>query len=195
MITKALTEAEKKITQILTKRETETNDIKKQIEETAEAINKLSEEMEKAKQSGEVERYKEFLRKFRDNQDIKEMYSERLHELEEKPLITKEQYEAIVSDIKAKFSIKEDEANEKLYMLSEEMKKISEEMTEISSRSNKVLQKLQHDVYRDADRTRSIYGHIVDMPISVKNTGAIFWGKAASNTYPYEEYVKNKGGK
>lgn len=193
MVSKAVTETDKKITQILTERETETGDIKKQIAEVTETINKLNTDLEKARKSGESESYKEVLKNIRDNQDTLKMYNERLEELEAKPLITPGEYEALVSDIRVSFSIAEDEANEKLYKLSKEMEKIADEMTELLDRSNKTLRRLQHDVYRDADRKRTIYGHICDSPISINKYSTIYWGKAPTQTQPYIDYSKTKG--
>lgn len=193
MVTKAVTETDKKITQILTQRETETGDIKKQIEEVTENINKLNTDLEKARKSGETESYKEVLKNIRDNQDTLKMHNERLTELEEKPLITPGEYEALVSDIRVSFSMAEDEANEKLYKLSKEMEKVADEMTELLDRSNKTLRRLQHDVYRDADRKRTIYGYICDSPISINKNSTIYWGKVPTQTQPYINYSKTKG--
>ena len=129
----------------------------------------------------------------RDNQDTLKMHNERLAELETKPLITPGEYEALVSDIRVSFSMAEDEANEKLYKLSKEMEKVADEMTELLDRSNKTLRRLQHDVYRDADRKRTIYGYICDSPISINKNSTIYWGKVPTQTQPYINYSKTKG--
>lgn len=195
MINKAITDTEKRIKEILSARETETNDIKAQITEEEEILKGHEAAMDKAKKAGKTKEYKEALNKRRECQDTLNMYKERLEELENKPLITPGEYESLTSNIKSSFTIAEDEAFEKLYKLTKEMEKISDDMSELLTRSNKTLLILQRDINRDADRKRTIYGHICDSPISINKNAAIYWGKAPTLLHPYIEYSKTKGGR
>lgn len=195
MTNKAITDTEKRIKEILSARETETNDIKAQITEEEKILKGHEAAMDKAKKDGKTEVYKEALKKCRDSRDIITMYNERLEELENKPLITPGEYESLTSNIKSSFTIAEDEAFEKLYKLSKEMEKIADDMSELLAASNKTLLSLQRDINRDADRKRTIYGHICDSPISINKYAAIYWGKAPTLSQPYIDYSKTKGGR
>lgn len=196
MINKAITDAEKRIKEILSARETELNDIRQQIEEEEKILKGYEAATDKAKKDGKTEAYKEALKKCRDSQDVITMYREREKELEEKPLITPGEYETLKSNIMCGFAVAQDEAFEKLYKHSKEMQSISSDMSELYQASNKTLLRLQRDIYRDADRKRTIYGHIIDSPISIKNNPAIYWAEAPARTQTFLDYEKTiKGGR
>lgn len=195
MLNKAITDAEKRIKEILSARETELNDINIQITEEEKILKGHEAAMDKAKKAGKTKEYREALNKSRECQDTINMYRERLKELEEQALITPGEYESLTGNIKASFTIAEDEAFEKLYKLSNEMKKISDDMSELLTASNKTLLILQRDINRNADRKRNIYGYICDSPISISKNAAIYWGNAPTLLHPYIEYSKTKGGR
>lgn len=194
MINKAITDAEKRIKEILSARETELNDIRQQIEEEEKILKGYEAATDKAKKDGKAEAYKEALKKCRDSRDVITMYREREKELAEKPLITPGEYETLKSNIMCAFVVAQDEAYEKLYKHSKEMQSIASDMSELYQASNKTLLRLQRDIYRDADRKRTIYGHIIDNPISIKNNPAVYWAEAPTRTQMFLDYEKNLKG-
>lgn len=153
-ILKTAAATENRINKILSDRVTETADLQEQVEKENAAIEAANKAMEAATMAGDVKAYQKAKGERRDVTDAKEMHESRLLSLNEKPLISRADYEKEVSAIFADFAALEDQTKQKLVKLSDEMNAVAAEFQEAIVHANEVLHSLQHDIYRDADRQR-----------------------------------------
>ena len=192
---KATIETEKKVEKILSGCKAEREKLIGMIEEESQGIPAAFEAMDAATASGNLEAYQAAKKKRADLIDAKEMHEKRLKDLNEKPLISKAEYEEAVAGIYAEFASFDDKAKAKLRELSDQMYAVSIELAEATSRANDVLTKLQTDVYRDADRTRSGKGNIIPMATETKAVNkwdTISWGQTGVKSPQYQTYTGRK---
>ena len=193
---KAVKAAESTVKKILSDRVTEIADLTEQIEQEAAAIAKANEAMEAATTAGNVKAYQNAKADRRDAADAKEMHEARLEALNNKPLISKIDYERAVADIYTEIAALDDQKKQRIAKLSEEMEAEALELQEAINKANEVLHRLQHEVYRDADRSRSQKtGELVNISHEEKKVdkfNTVIWGKAGVTHYQYEAYTGRK---
>ena len=155
---KAVTTVESNVKKILSDGVTETADLAEQVEKGSAAIAAANKAMEAATTAGDVKAYQKAKADRRDAADAKEMHEARLNALNNKPLISKADYEKAVADIYAEIAALDDQIKQRLAKLSDQMEAEALELQEAINKANEVLRRLQHEVYRDADRSRSAKG-------------------------------------
>lgn len=158
------------------------------IEEETKKIATNNDLMLKATDSGDMKAYQTAKKAKQDAVDAKEMYESRLKALQRKPLISKEEYEGMIAEITEELDSVNDQIRAKLAKLSEEMNEAAVEMMDAQEKANSILHTLQHNIFKDADRTRNADGCIIEMQSEVKRLdyGATFtWGKTAISHYQY----------
>ena len=184
------------INKILADRKREIEDLAELVEQDDEAIAKANEEMEAATASGNVKDYQAAKASRRDALDAKEMHESRLKTLNEKPLITKEEYEKTVAGILTEVAAQDDKTKQKLAILSDQMHAEGLALDKAIEEANETLKRLQHDVYRDADRSISehsgevIYLHAEDRAYNQRDT--FYWATRGVSTPQYERYTGNR---
>ena len=189
---RATIEIENRINKILSDRENELAELEEKIQEDQKAIGHASLAMEEATAAGDLKAYQAAKSKRTDAEDAKEMHMNRLDALKNKPLISRREYEKAVSDITLEVAALDDETKQALARLSEQMADHAEELRENTIHADEVLRRLQHDVYRDADRTRH-NGVILELDAEnkyIRRTGTIEWGKCGISHGVYNDYVK-----
>lgn len=82
-------------------------------------------------------------------------YNEILNRRNESPIISNTQYESAVSDVLAEMARMVAEDKEKVIALADQIAQIADREKEFVATGNALLKKLQHDLYRDADCTRT----------------------------------------
>lgn len=174
---------------ILAKREAELNTLAEQIDRETAAIVKAREDMEAATAAGDVKAYQLAKNARRDAEDAKEMYESRINTLNEKPLISQSEYEKTVANIYAEIAALDGKTKEKLASLSDQMNDEAEKLKQVQEEANKVLRQLQHDLYRDADRTGPRGILLADKLKAVDKWDTINWGKAGVTHYQYSQYT------
>lgn len=193
---KAVKAAESTVKKILSDRVTEIADLTEQIEQEVAAIAKANEAMEAATTAGNVKAYQNAKADRRDAADAKEMHEARLEALNNKPLISKIDYERAVADIYTEIAALDDQKKQRIAKLSEEMEAEALELQEAINKANEVLHRLQHEVYRDADRSHSHKtGELMNISgeeKKVEKLDTVFWGKAGVTHYQYEAYTGRK---
>lgn len=193
---KAVKAVESNVKKILSDRVTEIADLTEQIEQETAAIAKANEAMEAATTAGNVKAYQNAKADRRDAADAKEMHEARLEALNNKPLISKIDYERAVADIYTEIAALDDQKKQRIAKLSEEMEAEALELQEAINKANEVLHRLQHEVYRDADRSRSHKtGELINISgeeKKVEKLDTVFWGKAGVTHYQYEAYTGRK---
>lgn len=193
---KAVTAAAETVERILSNRERETADLTEQIKEAAEAIAEFNKAMEEAIVSGDTQAYQAAKAQRRDAEDVKEMLEARLNALDHKALISRTDYEKAVTAIYEEIEALDDQKKQKLVTLSDQMAAEAMELEEATSKANEVLGRLQHEVYRDADRRRTPNGEVIMISSEEKAVDkwpTIAWGRLGVTSQQYAACVGGEG--
>ena len=181
---------------ILSSRAAELDQLTQLIAIENDSITAANKAMESATATGDLKAYQKAKADRQNALDAKEMHESRLEALNNKPLISKLDYEKAISDIFAEIAAADDQTKQQLCKLSDEMNSAALELETAINRANKALQRLQHDIYRDADKTRNIKtGEI--LPIThetkaIRNFSTVSWGKTGVQTAQYTGYTGRK---
>ena len=162
--------------------------IKKITEQKDAAANKMT----KAVETGGPAAYQDAKAEYNNAIDSLEMYARRREYLQSRPLISQAQYEEVVSDICQEMAEAETSTIDTLEKLAEQMNAAAVELEEAQAKANKVLATLQHDIYRDADRSRDKDGRIKPIFSEIKKVDkwqVINWGKSAVKNKEYISYT------
>lgn len=128
--------------------------------------------------------------------DAREMYSARLKKFSEEPLMKEEDYQKACAEVSRIIAEESKAADEKLLKLAGEMKAIADELQTKVDAANSLLKKYQHEIYRDADRSKGANGAILmlsgeektvynDKEMSIAEV--IAFGRKAAGSHHYEQ--------
>ena len=187
--------AEKKIEKILADKTTETADLLEQITAQEKAASSAAEAMEKATAQGDVNAYMAAKEEYTAANEIKEMHETRLNHLNAKSLINRQEYEKVVADIYSEWEIENEKTKEKIIAYAEEMYAAAGELRGATKHANEILQRLQHEIYRDMDRTKTRNGKIIYLSGQNKmipDFDVCNWGELAAKNYMYEKCTGEK---
>ena len=195
---KVVTELENRIDWILSDRKAELEQLDEKIQAAETAISTADAQMQKATVSGDLDEYRQAKAERQTALDMCEMSESRRVALETKPLITEAEYRRTLADVRAELAAENDAAKQKLTALSDQMNGIAEELHDKLNRANDALARLQHDVYRDADRSRnSKTGEI--LPIEHERAqdpqafyGTVKWGRVGVENPGYSAYTTGR---
>ena len=191
----AVVAANERIERILAERKASERKVSEALAADAEALRKADSDMKKAVAGNNLEAFQKAKKALQDAKDSRELHEAWSKGMEEQPGITEAEYKSIVSAIYAELDALEHETLQKAVKLADEMAAAGEALREAQEHANEVLQKLQHDVYKDADRNRNKAG----VPIITVNTDktvnkweTINFTQAAKNHFIYDAYMKRK---
>lgn len=188
-------EAKKRIEEIEANRKKGLEELETLKEENESQIAEANKKMEEATEAGDLEAYQKAKAELRNALDAKEMYNKRYNAFLDKALITKAEYNKLVTGILEECAALDNKAKEKLAALANQMLEIGLELQETFNGSNHILAKLQHDIYKDEDRTKNAKGVVMNLSHERKaytNYDTVAWAKAAAKHYSYEKYTGNK---
>lgn len=149
MAKKAITEVVNRIKKITADRVAETADLEERVEVAKQQQRAANEAMDEATDVVDLESYQKAKKDRRYAGDAIEMYSKRLDALENKPLISKEEYEAGVDKIMAALEEVSADAKKCIVEHMEQIRIIAAECTAEITNGNEVLHKWQHEIYGD----------------------------------------------
>lgn len=152
----AIATANERIEAILAERKANSDNLVAKTNESREAVIAASHDMESAILSGDIDAYREAKSRKAAAADALEMYTAQAATLGDRPLISKEEYEQLIEGIYSEVSALNAEVQSKAANLAEEMQKAGEQLRSVQGEANKTLHRLQHDIFRDADRTKNI---------------------------------------
>lgn len=186
------------IDRILADREAKRASLEEKQEKEYDALSAAEEAMQAAADAGDIKAYRKGKAARQAAADAIEMYERHLFKVTGKDLITTADYEKTIADIHAEIKQTEEKTKEKLFLLSSKMKAAADELETAVRNANKVISRLQHDLYRDADRMITVNGdtmYILDENRAVNATATINWGKVAADQYQYKLYKFKMEGK
>lgn len=149
MAKKAITELESKIKKILADRVAEAADLEERVEAAKHKQKEANEAMDEATIAGDLKAYQKAKEERKDAEDAIEMHCKRLEALDNKPLISKVEYEKGVAQIMAALGEVSADAKKRIVEHMEQIRIIAAECTAEITNGNEVLHQLQHDIYRD----------------------------------------------
>lgn len=192
---KAVTTVENLVNKILSDRMTETAALTEKVKQEVTAIAAANEAVAAAMVAGDVKAYQKAKAERRNAEDAKEMHDARLEALTSKPLISKADYEKAVADIYGEIAALDDQKKQRLAKLSEEMEAEALDLQAATTKANEVLYRLQSEIYKNADRSRTKEGRMLMMSQEDKKVDrwpTINWGKAGVTHYQYAGYTGRK---
>lgn len=178
--------------ELLAKKSAELKILAEEIDKEAAAIERAKEDMEAATIAGDVKAYQQAKAARRDAEDAKEMHEARINALNNNPLMSQAEYEKAVASIYAEVAAIDDQTKQKLVKLSDQMEDAAESLKQSIDYANKVLQMLQGDIYKDADRSRDKNGRLMKLAHedkAVSKWETVSWGKAGVTHYQYGLYT------
>ena len=120
--------------------------------EKAERTLKIAnEELIKAEETADLVAYDKAKGNISTSQHAIELYQKQLDKLESIPLVTKDDYNQLVSDIEKAADKLQDELNIKGAKLMAELKALADESNAAYHKADELLSIAQYDVYKDAD--------------------------------------------
>lgn len=187
---------EELIDRILSSRAAEVEQLTQLIAGENDSIAAANKAMETATAAGDLKAYQKAKAERQNAADAKEMHESRLEALNQKPLITKLDYEKIVADIFAEIAAADDQTKQQLCKLSDSMNSAALELQTAINRANHALQRLQHDIFRDADKSRSAKtGEILFIDHetkAIRTFSTVSWGRAGVQAAQYAAYTGRK---
>lgn len=189
----AVVEAREKIEAILAGRRNSEKHVAEVLEADTAALQKAEEDVQKAVTSNDLDAYQKAKKELQTAKDSKELHTAWAETVKRTPAITSEEYDSLVSAIYAELDALEDATMQIVVKLADEMAAAGEQLKAAQNEANTVLEKLQHDIYKDADRRHSKDGRVIsatDAKIITK-WDTINYAVSPTQHYRYNEY-KNR---
>lgn len=156
----AIIECENRIAEIYRDKEKERGAIQQSIAEAEEAIAAHDRELEEAICRGDEEAYSRIRKAREATLDSLEVRKRRLSQLDDKALITREEYESLVSGIMGECRRITEANKQTIAGLASQIGEIGESEKRILQRANIALHELQENVYKNEDRPRFPNGNL-----------------------------------
>lgn len=164
----SIEQTEQRISEVIADRKKEIAEREAQLEEARQALIEAEAHISKAIDTDDAELYRKAKKAKADAEDDIELREKRLDLLKKQPLIDQAEYnkrcQAIISDLDAMTTRQQAE----IVKIVDQLKAVYDEAHESIIRGNDVLARWQHEIYRDADRSRSPEGKIVKLPHELK---------------------------
>ncbi|EQC93933.1 hypothetical protein LLUC047_11150 [Lactococcus cremoris] len=120
-------------------------------EKAERALKIANDELIKAEETADLVAYDKAKGDIWTSQHAIELYQKQLDKLESTPLVTKDDYNQLVSDIEKAADKLQDELNIKGAKLMAELKSLADESNAVYHKADELLRIAQYDVYKDAD--------------------------------------------
>ena len=192
---KTIKEMEVLIDKILADREHNIKVLEDQLSKDRAGMTKAQNDMDDATNKGDLKAYQRAKADRENYRDAVEMNSNRLDALKKKALISKDDYEKTIKEVYDEYDSIVDASKEKMSALSEEMYQVGMDIQNETNIANKVLRRFQHEIYRDADRSKNADGKIVYFSQETKEVKAwdvVDWAKASIRTDGFKAYTGKK---
>ena len=152
---------EARINEVLAGVEAQVAECRTKIDKADADMNKAESDMNEALRSGDDVAYTE-AKEERDRAEVSlNVATARLNTLTRGPLISKEEYESMVSEILSKMGEANDRDKKEAVKLCEKLLTIANRNLSMIEEGDKLLHKLQYDVYRAADIPRDKSGELI----------------------------------
>lgn len=142
--------------------------------EKAERTLKIAnEELIKAEETADLVAYDKAKGDIWTSQHAIELYQKQLDKLQNTPLVSKEEYNQLVSDIEKAADTLQDELNIKGAKLMAELKSLADESNAVYHKADELLRIAQYDVYKDADCLVASNGTRITRAVEYKRNNSV----------------------
>lgn len=186
--------ANKKAESMIADRKKEMESIQQKIEDAAAKIEEAIIREREATKAASVDDYIKSKTDEQRAKSEKEMYTAMLEDAKGADYVTSEEYEDKSKEIVDAFKSLHDAVVERLEELYTESNHLASILDRLQLETNSVLNKWQHDIFRDADLKKTKTGAVIntDRIKLVKANTAIHWARCGLEHYGYEELTGKK---
>jgi len=146
---KTLNEIQTYLTEKTAENKKEVAATKENIRKTEQTIQKANEELIVAETEVDVERYNKAKDTIWAANHAKELYQKQLDKLKCEPLISKSEYNKLLTQITPAANTIHEEQNERAAVLISELRNISKESVQTQDQANKLMHQLQREIYKE----------------------------------------------
>ena len=151
-----------------------------------QALKIANEKLTTAEETADLEAYNKAKEDIWTSQHAIELYQKQLDKLEDTPLVSKDEYNQMVSDIEKVADKLQDELNIKGAKLMAELKALADESNAVYHKADELLSIAQYDIYKDADCLVSANGTRITREVEYKRANtvrSVYLGKYLGNTF------------
>ena len=142
-------------------------------EKAERALKIANEELITAEETADLVAYDKAKGDIWTSQHAIELYQKQLDKLESTPLVTKDDYNQLVSDIQKAADKLQDELNIKGAKLMAELKALADESNAVYHKADELLRIAQYDVYKDADCLVASNGTRITRAVEYKRNNSV----------------------
>jgi len=146
-----LNEIESKLSNILESNKNEIQNYALKIETADEAIQDANNDLKRAESNINADDYNTAKNNIWSAEHAKELYEKTKNNFETKPLIDREQYKSLLTEIKETANNEQEELNKKAIELIKNIRTLANESRGITDKANELMNILQRSVYREPE--------------------------------------------
>lgn len=148
---KTFKEIESKLSSLKSTNLTDIEKYQENIVKAKQALKIANEKLTTAEETVDLEVYNKSKDDIRSSQNAIELYQKQLDKSQNTPLVSKDEYNQLVSDIEKTADKLQDELNIKGAKLMAELKTLADESNAVYHKADELLSIAQYDIYKDAD--------------------------------------------
>ena len=151
-----------------------------------QALKIASEKLTTSEETADLEAYNKAKDGIWSSQNAIELYQKQLDKSQNTPLVPKDDYNQLVSDIEKAADKLQDELNIKGAKLMAELKALADESNAVYHKADELFRVAQYDIYKDADCLVVSNGNRVTRAVEYKRADtvrSVYLGKYLGNTF------------
>ncbi len=183
---KTFEEIESKLSTLKSTNLTDIEKYQENIVKAKQALKIASEKLTTSEETADLEAYNKAKDGIWSSQNAIELYQKQLDKSQNTPLVSKDEYNQLVSDIEKTADKLQDELNVKGAKLMAELKALADESNAVYHKADELLSIAQYDIYKDADCLVVSNGNRVTRAVEYKRADtvrSVYLGKYLGNTF------------
>ncbi len=170
---KTFEEIESKLSSLKSTNLTDIEKYQENIVKAKQALKIASEKLTTAEETADLEAYNKAKDGIWSSQNAIELYQKQLDKSKNTPLVPKDEYNQLVSDIEKTADKLQDELNIKGAKLMAELKALADESNAVYHKADELLRIAQYDVYKDADCLVASNGTRITRAVEYKRNNSV----------------------
>ena len=183
---KTFEEIEAKLSSLKSTNLTDIEKYQENIVKANQALKIANEKLTTSEETADLEAYNKAKDGIWSSQNAIELYLKQLDKSQNTPLVSKDEYNQMVSDIEKTADKLQDELNIKGAKLMAELKALADESNAVYHKADELLSIAQYDIYKDADCLVVSNGNRVTRAVEYKRADtvrSVYLGKYLGNTF------------
>ena len=183
---KTFEEIEAKLSTLKSTNLTDIEKYQENIVKAKQALKIANEKLTTSEETADLEAYNKAKDGIWSSQNAIELYQKQLDKSQNTPLVSKDEYNQLVSDIEKTADKLQDELNIKGAKLMAELKALADESNAVYHKADELLSIAQYDIYKDADCLVVSNGNRVTRAVEYKRADtvrSVYLGKYLGNTF------------